>query len=383
MNGSLSSQFLLDPDVVFLNHGSFGATPRPVFERYQAWQRELERQPVEFIARRLAGLLDEARGVLAEYVGAAPQELAFVQNATTGVNLAARSLRLGPGDDVLGTDLEYGACDLAWERVCEETGARYVRAPIPLPVTTPEQIADSLLAGVTARTRAVFVSHVTSATALRLPVELICRRAREAGIVSIIDGAHATAHVPVDLNALGADFYAGNCHKWLCAPKGSGFLYARTELQDAVDGPIVSWGYADGASFQARIEHQGTRDPAPFLSVPAAIAWQAANDWDDVRARCRALTLEARRRLAELIGLEPLAAASAELLGQMVSVPLPPCDAAELKRRLYDEHRIEIPVFVRDGVPILRASFQGYNDYRDLDVLLEALGQLLVRQVHA
>ena len=215
------------------------------------------------------------------------------------------------------------------------------------------------------------------------PVELICTRAREAGLVSVVDGAHGTAHVPVDLHALGADFYAGNCHKRLCAPKGSGFLDARPELQDAVDGPIVSWGYGEGATFQMRLERQATRDSSAYLTVPAAIAWQAANEWADVRARCRSLTLEARARLAELTGLEPLAGAFAELLGQMVSVPLPPYDPEELKRRLYDEYRIEIPVFVRDGVPILRASFQGYNDARDLDVLLEALERLLVRQLHA
>lgn len=383
MNVSLSSQFLLDPDVVFLNHGSFGATPRAVFERYQAWQRELEGQPVEFLGRRIAGLIDEARAPLAEYVGAAPDEVAFVQNATTGVNLAARALALEPGDEVLATGLEYGACDLAWTRVCERAEARYVRADIPLPLSSPTAVVDSLFAAVTERTRAVFVSHVTSETALLLPVADICTRAREAGLVSVVDGAHAPGHVPIDVHALGADVYAGNCHKWVCAPKGSGFLYARPEHHDSVDGPIVSWGYGDDATFQSRVERQGTRDPAAYLSVPAAIEWQAEHDWDAVRARCRKLTAEARTALAEVARTEPLAPPGDEAALQMVSVPLPPCDSVELKRRLYDEHRIEIPVFDRAHGPLLRASFQGYNDERDLELLLDALRALLPRQVHA
>ena len=205
----MRDEFLLDPDVVFLNHGSFGACPRPVFERYQAWQRELEREPVDFIARRLPELLAEARAALAAYVGAAPGDLTFVQNATTGVNIAARSLDLRPGDEILATGLEYGACDLAWKWLCERTGARYVRAGVPLPAS---DVLDRLFALQSERTRVVFVSHVTSETALRLPVEEIVARARAEGFVTIVDGAHAPGHEPLDLEALGADFYAGNCH---------------------------------------------------------------------------------------------------------------------------------------------------------------------------
>ena len=203
--------FLLDPDVVYLNHGSFGACPRPVFERYQAWQRELEREPVDFIARRLPGLLADARAALADYVGAQPDDLTFVQNATTGVNMAARALGLKPGDEVLTTDLEYGACDYTWEHVCARTGARYVRAEIPLPL---DDVTTALFARHTERTRAVYVSHITSDTGLLLPVEEIVARARAEGLVAIVDGAHGPGHVDLDLTALGADFYAGNCHKW-------------------------------------------------------------------------------------------------------------------------------------------------------------------------
>ena len=346
--------FLLDPDVTFLNHGSFGATPRAVFERYQAWQRELEREPVDLIARRLDGLLAEARAELAAYVGARADDLTFVQNATTGVNVAARALRLRPGDEVLSTDLEYGACVLMWRHMCTHAHARFVTAPY-----------ESLLDSVTERTRAVYVSHITSETGIRLPVEDIIRKARDLGLVTIVDGAHAVAQVDLDLDALGADFYSGNCHKWLCAPKGAGFLHVRPEWQERVDGPIVSWGYEEPSTFVSRTERQGTRDAAAYLSVPAAIAFARGHD---VRARCVALCREARRDLCALLGTDPIA--PEEMVLQMASVRLPEPDPA-LSDRLWHEHRIEIPVS-RDG-GLLRISIAAYTTRDDVDRLLAAL----------
>jgi isopenicillin-N epimerase len=360
-------EFLLDPDVVFLNHGSFGACPRPVFERYQAWQRELEREPVDFIARRLPELLAEARTALAAYVGAAPGDLTFVQNATTGVNIAARSLELRAGDEILATGLEYGACDLAWEWLCERTGARYVRAGVPLPAG---DVVDRLFALRSEQTRVVFVSHVTSETALRLPVEEIVSRARGEGLVTIVDGAHAPGHLPLDLDALGADFYAGNCHKWLCAPKGAGFLHVRPERQERVDGAIVSWGYEEPADFISRTELQGTRDAAAYLTVPDAIAFQRERAWDEVQARCRALALEARTELCAL--LETEAIAPAEMLLQMASVRLPRPDP-DLERRLFDQYRIEIPVMG----DLIRISIAAYTTREDVERLLDALPRTL------
>jgi len=341
--------FLLDPEVTFLNHGSFGATPRAVFERYQAWQRELEREPVDFIARRLWPLLANARAELGAFVCARADDLTFVQNATTGVNVAARALRLEPGDEVLSTNLEYGACVLTWQRLCT-----FVQADV-----------DELFEHVTARTKAVFVSHITSETALLLPVEEIVAHARSLGLATIVDGAHAVAQVDLDLDALGADFYAGNCHKWLCAPKGAGFLHVRPEWQERVDGAITSWGYEEPATFISRTERQGTRDSSAYLTVPAAIAFAREHD---VRERCVALAREARRDLCELLGTEPIAPESMVL--QMASVRLPEPDT-DLNRRLFDEHRIEIPVS-NDGT-LLRLSIAAYNDRADVDRLLEAL----------
>ncbi len=374
---SLRDEFLLDPSVVFLNHGSYGACPRPVFERYQEWQRELERQPVEFLSRRLEGLLDEARVPLAQEVHGDPASIAFVSNATTGVNVAARAIALQPGDEVLTTDLEYGACTFAWEQGCAERGARLVRAHIPLPVESAQQIVDALFAAHTEKTRVVFVSHLTSETALRLPAEQIVARARDDGLITVVDGAHAPGHIPLDVDAIGADFYNGNAHKWICAPKGAGFVAVRDEWRETVPGPIVSWGYEHGGSFPARVEKQGTGDPSAQLTVPAALEWLRANDWDAVRARCRELTRAARLQLMEL-GLEPLSPDGEEFLGQMVSMRLPEgTNADELKARLYDDYRIEVPVFGRaDGAPLLRVAIQGYNDESDIDKLVGALAAL-------
>ena len=365
----LRREFLLDPEIAFLNHGSFGACPRPVFERYQAWQRELEREPVDFIDRRLPGLLENARIALAAYLGCAAHDLAFVQNATTAVNLAARSLDLREGDEVLATDLEYGACDLAWEWVCGRTGARYIRAPIPLPLDDPTALVDALFAAVSERTKAVFVSHISSTTGLVLPVNEIVGRARALDLVTIVDGAHAPGQVPVDLAALGADFYAGNAHKWLCAPKGAGFLHVRPERQESVDAAVVSWGYREGHTFAERIERQGTRDPSAWLAVPDAIEFQAERDWDEVRDRSRRLAREARRDLCDLLGTGPLAPDS--MLAQMAAVRLPRA-APDLSERLFEWHRIEIPAG-HDGSDLLRLSVAGYTIRAEIDRLLAAL----------
>jgi len=370
----LREAFLLDPNVTFLNHGSFGAVPREVFARYQEWQRELERQPVLFLARRLDGLLAEARAALGAYVNADPDDLVFTPNASSGVNVAAWPLGLGAGDEVLSTDLEYGALDYAWEHVCGDFGARYVRTPIPLPVESSHELVETIWSGVGPRTKVLFLSHYTSGTAFVLPVAELCRRARERGIVTVVDGAHVPGHIPLDLRALDADYYAGNCHKWLCAPKGAGFLYVRRELQHDVHPLMISWGYErDDASFVQRHEKQGTRDPSAYLTVPAAIEWQREHRWERERERCHEL---ARRARAEL-GLEPLTPDSNEFFGQMLALRLPAGARPDLQQRLYDDYRIEIPVTERGDERFVRPSFQGYNDDADLERLRGALAELL------
>jgi isopenicillin-N epimerase len=374
----LARQFLLRPDMTFLNHGSFGACPAPVFAAYQQWQRELEAQPVEFLGRRIAGLLAEARAALAMYVGCeSSDDLTFVPNATHAINIVARSLDLQPGDEVLATDHEYGAVDRTWRFICGQRGAHYIRQPIALPLSDPAEVVAQLWAGVTPRTKVIVVSHITSPTALTFPVAAICARARAAGIISVIDGAHAPGQIALDMAALGADFYAGNCHKWLCAPKGAGFLYARRELQPLLQPLIVSWGWeaiTPGPSpFVDHFGWTGTFDPAAYLTVPAAIAFQAAHDWDGVRAACHALLVAARDRVAALFDLPQICPAGPEWFSQLAVAPLPPCDTAALQRRLWDEHRIEIPIIQWEDRAFARISIQAYNTPEDVERLVAGL----------
>ena len=346
--------FLLDPEVVYLNHGSFGACPRPVFETYQRLQRELERQPIEFLARerRLPELLEPARLRLAEYIGSPPGDLVFATNASSALNAAIRSLELEQGDEVLLGDAEYGGLDILWDWVAARTGATLRRVPFEDLVPAP-------------RTRVVFCSHVEWSSGRVNDVAAVCAAARDAGAVSIVDGAHVPGQVDVDVLAAGADVYAGNCHKWLCAPKGSGFLYVRPELQPRIEPPVISWDYSAGSSFTDRHRWQGTRDPAAYLSVPAAIDFQAEHDWPAVRERCHALL----ERFRDASGLEPLT----DRFVQMLGFRLPVADGALFQRALYDRHRIEVPGFEVAGATVMRVSAQAYNDESDLDALTEAL----------
>lgn len=374
MSIALRDEFLLDPSVIFLNHGSFGACPRPVFEVYQNWQRELERQPVEFLGRRYDGLMDEARAKLAAYVGTTADELIFVPNATVGINLVARSWKLQPGDEILMTDHEYGAMEFTWQFICNQTGATIIRHAIPLPLPSNEEIIDSFWAAVTPRTKIIFLSHITSPTALILPVQEIVRRARAAGIMTIVDGAHVPGHLDLDIRAIDADFYAGNCHKWLCAPKGAGFLHARPEHHAILDPIIISWGWGFQTSFVGRNQWQGTRDIASFLSVPAAIEFQQKYAWKTVRSYCHTLAQQTQQRLAHILGLPAIATPTN--FGQMVTVQLPECDVEVTKRRLYDEYRIEAPLVPWNGRQYIRISFQGYNTPAEADAIVQALGEI-------
>ncbi|MCZ7572054.1 MAG: aminotransferase class V-fold PLP-dependent enzyme [Ardenticatenaceae bacterium] len=377
----LREQFLLRPDVIFLNHGSFGACPRPVFEVYQRWQLELQRQPVEFLGRRFNELMRAAREPLAAFVGADPDDLVYVPNATTGLNVVARSLPLRPGDEVLSTDHEYGALDRTWRFICRRRGAHYINHPLPVPLESQEQVVEALWSRVTARTRVLFLSHITSPTALILPVAELVRRAREAGILTVIDGAHAPGQVPLDLTALGADFYAGNLHKWVCAPPGSAFLYARREVQPLLEPLVVSWGWQSETPGSSRFideqEWQGTRDIAAFLAVPAALEFLATHDWPRVQRECHELARTARRQISALTGLEPLTPDSPDWYAQMVALPLPPCHGEVLKQRLYDEFAVEVPILSWNGRQLVRVSIQGYTTPGDVDALVTGLAALL------
>jgi len=385
---NLARQFLIREDVVFLNHGSFGACPRPVFAKYQEWQLELEGQPVEFLGRRLTDLLREPRIALAAELGTTQDNIVGLTNATTGLNIVAQSLDLKPGDQILTTDHEYSALEKTWAYVCRKTGAEIVVVKVPLPLLTEAQFTDTIITGMTDRTKVLFFSHITSPTALLFPIERSIAEARKRGIWSVIDGAHTPGHIKLDLDALGADFYAGNCHKWMMSPKGSAFLHARPEVQGLLNPLVISHGWtaeskqpgARGAfgnsPFIDEIEIQGTRDPAPWLTVTAALDYRRDNDWDSVQAHCQALAQDTARRLGELTGLAPISAPEF-CAPQMVAMPIPDCDTDQLKLDLYDKYSIEIPVFKWQDTCICRLSVQGYNSKPQMDLLLEALTDLL------
>jgi isopenicillin-N epimerase len=374
--------FLLDPDVTFLNHGSFGACPREVFDAQQRWQLEMERNPVDFLGRRSAALLSHARSELGTALGAEGENLVFVPNSTTGVNIVARSFPLAEGDEVLATRMEYGACDAAWEHVCAQRGAHYRRVEIPLPFERGEFVGR-MMAAITPRTRLVFASHITSTTAIILPVRELCAAARERGIATLIDGAHAPGQIALDITAVDADFYVGNCHKWLCAPKGAGFLHAQPQHHAMLEPTVISWGYAGGLGghsgfdaylghslFERRMQWQGTRDIAAWLAVPAAIDFEARHDWPAVRERCHELSRHALQVLTDRHGLQPIA--RDDDWAQMVAIPVPAQDGDALRRRLYEESRIEIPVTRHGSQVFVRLSVQGYNTEEDVKRLLDA-----------
>lgn len=378
----LKKLFLLDPQVTFLNHGSFGACPRPVMEIYQQWQNRLERQPVQFLANELTGHLAQARQAMGQLIHAPADDLVFVPTATHAVNLVARSLSLQSGDEVLATDHEYGACQFTWQFLSQKRGFRYIQQPIPLPIHSDEEIVEQFWQGVTARTKVIFISHISSPTALCLPVSAICARARQQGILTVVDGAHAVGQLDLDMATIGADFYTSNAHKWLCAPKGSAFLYTRPEQQRLIEPLIVSWGWGQnrtihaGSDYLDYLQWGGTMDPAAYLSVPAAIQFQADYNWSAVRQQCHQLVIQAMERIGELSGREAIA--PTHFYHQMAAIPLPPiADLPAFKARLYHDYHIEIPCITWQNWQFIRVSIQGYNDQQDINALLAALSQML------
>ncbi|MEO1287781.1 MAG: aminotransferase class V-fold PLP-dependent enzyme [Chloroflexota bacterium] len=367
----MREHYLLADDIIFLNHGSFGACPKPVFEQYQAWQLELERQPVEFLGRRHDTLIRDALAQLGDFLGTSGDNLVFVPNATTGLNMIARSLKLSAEDEILTTDHEYGALNLTWQYISQQTDCQVKVMPLPDYLSDAEAVADSIWQGVTKHTKILFLSHITSPTALILPVEILCQRAREAGIITIIDGAHVPGHLKLDLDVLDADFYSGNCHKWLSAPKGSAFVYIRPEHHALIDPLTISWGW-DGDTLFERTRWQGTREIASFLTVPTAIDFHKEHDWWTLSEQCHQLAIATGERISHMTKLQPLA--TDDFFAQMIAIPLPSeSDIVHLKNYLYDQHRIEVPLTSHAERKFVRVSIQAYNTQSDVDMLVNAI----------
>ena len=386
---TMREHFLLQPDLVFLNHGSFGACPRPVFENYQGWQLKLEQQPVAFLdqSRELFKHKESPRAALADRLGASAQDIVGVSNVTEGLNIIAQSLQLQPGDEILTSNHEYNALENTWQFVANRSGANLVAAEIPLPLNSEETFTQTLVNAMTDKTKVLFLSHVTSPTALVFPIENIVTEARNRGITTVIDGAHAPGLIDVNLTKLNADFYSGNCHKWMMAPKGAGFLWARQDLQATLEPLVVSHGWvprsgdpaqpgAFGRSrFLDNFEMVGTRDPAAWMALPAAIEFQQRHGWPQCAQDCAALAEKTALAIAARTKI-PLLASTDYLARQMISIPLPTCDVASVKRQLLERFNIEIPVFEWSNRCFVRLSVNVYNTESEMAILIDGLSEL-------
>ncbi|PBQ32320.1 aminotransferase [Sphingobacteriaceae bacterium] len=378
---NLKDKFLLNPEVTYLNFGSFGACPKEIFEDYQKFQMELEYEPVQFITVNSLKYLKESREALGAYVGCAADDLVFVTNPSYALNIIAKSLKLNAGDEVLSTDLEYGALDRTWSYYTRKAGAKYIQQAITLPLTTKEAFIENFFKGLTPKTKAIFISHITSSTALLLPVKEICEIAKEKGLITIVDGAHAPGQIPLNLAELKADIYTGACHKWMLTPKGCSFLYVTKALQHLFDPLVVSWGYEaefpSASQFLDYHQMQGTREYSSFLTVPKALQFMKENNWDEVASNCRALVQKNALRFCDLLGSKPLCPVNDEFLVQMLSIPIKPLSAERLQRYLFQTYAIEIPVMRHREKCYLRYSINGFNSQADLDHLYMALKEVI------
>ncbi len=382
-NSHLKSQFLLKPDITFLNFGSFGACPKPIFEDYQKWQLELEQEPVQYITVNGIQYLKESREALSNYINCNADDLVYVTNPSYAVNIIAKSLKLNAGDEILGTDLEYGACDKTWNYYCEKNGTKFIRQTITLPLVSKEKFIEEFFKGLTNKTKVIFISHITSTTALIFPVKEICEIAKQKGLITFVDGAHVPGHIPLNLAELKADIYTGACHKWMLTPKGCSFLYVKKEFQNLFDPLVVSWGYDSAypshSEFLDYHQMQGTRDFSAFLTVPRAIQFLKENNWEMVSANCRALVKQNVLRFCELVGTKPLCPITDEFLGQLFSIHINSKQPEKLQRYLFETYKIEIPVMQHNGKVYLRYSINAFNSQQDLDKLYEAVKEIMIK----
>lgn len=377
MASNLSSHFLLNPDITFLNFGSFGASPKVVFDDYQKWQRELEWEPVQFFAVNGPEYLKASRVALGNYLNANADDLVYVPNPTFAINIIANTLRLKENDEVLTTNIEYGAMDRTWKFYCNKVNAKFIRQSISLPILSKESFLEEFWNGYTEKTKVVFISHITSATGLILPVKEIIEEAKKRGLMTIIDGAHVPGHMKLDLKELDADIYTGACHKWMMTPKGSTFLYVRKSLQIKIEPLVVSWGYDSDTPSDSQFldyhQFNGTRDFSAYLTIPKAIEFMQEHNWWEVSNSCKKMVLENALRFCDLTGFAPLAPLTEEFFGQLFSIQVALENPREFQKMLFDKYQIEIPVMQQNDKVYIRYSINGFNSQKDLDRLYDAL----------
>lgn len=377
---NLKQYFLLRDDVTYLNFGSFGACVKPVFEQYQKFQLELEQEPVQFITNNGLKYLQTAREALGSYLHCDKDDIVYVTNPSYAVNAVAKSFPLQKDDEILATDIEYGACDKTWEYYCSKAGAKYVRQHITLPLTSKEEFTEAFFKSVNEKTKLIFISHITSSTGLRLPVEEICAKAKEKGIMTFVDGAHAPGQIPLNLQNSPFDIYTGACHKWMMTPKGSSFLYVKKEHQHFIDPLVISWGYKalfpSASTFLDYHQTNGTRDYSAFLTVPAAINFMEENEWWKVAANCRDLVKANAANFCRLLSAAPLAPLTDDFILQLFSAEIKTKEPEKLHTYFYEKYKIEIPVMRQSDKVYLRYSVNAFNNQQDLEKLFEAIQQI-------
>ncbi|MHC5596003.1 MAG: aminotransferase class V-fold PLP-dependent enzyme [Nostoc sp.] len=381
---SISNLWSLDSSVTFLNHGSFGACPKQVLEFQQRLRSQLEQEPIRFFGREWEPLLDDARSKLAVFVGADVQDLVFVPNATTGVNSVLRSLRFSPEDEILTTNHEYNACRNALDFIASRTGARVVVAKIPFPIDSPQQVIAAVIERVSPKTRLALLDHVTSQTGLIFPIQELVQELQQRGVDTLVDGAHTPGMISLNLQEIGATYYTGNCHKWLCAPKGAGFLYVRRDKQLEIRPLTISHGTnsprTDKTRFQLEFDWTGTDDPTAYMCVPEAIAFMGLllpGGWKELRQQNHQLVLQGRQLLCEALEVQP--PCPEEMIGSMAVVPLPTTwenrDFMSIHDELFDKFGIQVPVIPWEEKPrlLVRISAQIYNSLEQYEYLAKVL----------
>ena len=371
--------FLIDPKVTYLNHGSYGACPKSVFLDYQNFQKRLEKQPVQFMTKYFWEDLKITRDTLGDFIKCDGDDILLFPNPTTAINNIIENLDIAEGDEILTTQHEYGALIRAWNRLSIRKSFSFIQQKIDLPLGSKETFIDQFCAGINERTKIIFISHITSQTALIFPVEEICKIAKSKGIITIIDGAHAPGHIDLDITQIGCDYYTGACHKWMCAPKGSSFLYVAKNFQKGMSPQIMSWGEKGDdpgpSQFLMDFQWQGTKDMSAFLAIPSAIRFLQKNKWKEKSVISKNLISHLAGRLKDILGTESLFK-NKNWIGQMISHPLPMDSPVNLKDMLWNDFKIEVPIFDWGKRNFIRVSAHFYNDQKDMDYLIKALKEI-------
>ncbi len=372
----LKKLFMLDSNITYLNHGSFGACPKPIFENLIKYQKQLEYEPVKYLDIDILELLNKSRDHLSNYINCNKDDIVFFPNPSTALNTVIKSLNLQTGDEILSTNHEYGAMDMAWRYICKKTGAKYIQKDIKLPLSSKDRFINEFSKSISPKTKIIFLSHITSPTALIFPVKEICKIAQKNNIISIIDGAHVPGHIKLDIEDIKPDIYTGACHKWMCSPKGTCFLYVKNELQSSIDPLVISWGYegkevSSGSQFLDYLQWQGTKDISAYLTLPYTIEFLKKNNWEEVSKKCRELTIWAKDEINSLLNQPSLA--NNEFLGQMSSFYINSKNPRMDQLEFYNKYNIQIPFINWNNQSLMRISIQAYNSKEDVCKLLEAL----------